>query len=57
MLEAVVAAARRQGKPLSVCGEMAGWPEYALRLRAIGVETVSVSTRLVPVVRKMAMSQ
>ncbi len=51
-LAGVVAAARRQGKPLSVCGEMAGWPEYALRMRAIGITTVSVSTRLVPVVRR-----
>lgn len=51
-LAGVVAAARRQNKPLSVCGEMAGWPEYALRMRAIGITTVSVSTRLIPVVRR-----
>jgi len=52
LLAAVVAAAGRQGKPLSVCGEMAGWPAYALRMRAIGITTVSVSTRLVSVVRR-----
>lgn len=52
ILAGVVAAARRQGKPLSVCGEMAGWPEYALRMQAIGITTVSVSTRLIPVVRR-----
>ncbi len=52
LLAAVVAAAGRQGKPLSVCGEMAGWPEYALRMRALGISTVSVSTRLVSVVRR-----
>ncbi len=54
LLARVVAAAERCGKPLNVCGEMAGWPEYVLRLRAIGISTVSVSTRLVPVVRRTA---
>jgi phosphotransferase system enzyme I (PtsI) len=52
MLAGVVAAARRQGKPLSLCGEMAGWPEYVLRMRAIGITTVSVSARLVPIIRR-----
>lgn len=57
LLAAVVAAAGRQGKPLSVCGEMAGWPAYALRMRALGIETVSVSTRLVSVVRRTLMEE
>ena len=52
LLASVVAAAKRQGKPLSVCGEMAGWPAYAVRMRDLGIETVSVSTRLVSVVRR-----
>lgn len=52
LLSQVVAAAKAAGKPLSVCGEIAGWPEYVVRLAKIGIKTVSVSTRLIPAVRK-----
>lgn len=51
-LASVVGAAQRAGKPLSVCGEMAGWPEYAVRLRGLGIRTISVSPRFVSVVRQ-----
>lgn len=54
MLAIVVAAAKQAGKPLSVCGEMAGWPEYVLRLQALGITTVSVSPRFISVVRRTA---
>jgi len=52
MLRQVVAAAREAGKPLSVCGELAGWPQYVGRLMEAGIRSVSVSTRLIPAVRK-----
>ncbi len=52
LLRQMVAAAAEAGKPLSVCGEMAGWPEYVVRLAKVGITTVSVSTRLMSVVRK-----
>lgn len=38
-------AAKKNRKPLSVCGEIAGNPEYALRLMKEGIRTVSVSPR------------
>lgn len=54
MLRQVVAAAREAGKPLSVCGELAGWPQYVGRLMEAGIRSVSVSTRLISAVRKAA---
>jgi phosphotransferase system enzyme I (PtsI) len=51
MIKGVIKAARRHGKPLSVCGEIAGWPDYVLRLKQLGIEAVSVSSRAIPVVR------
>jgi phosphotransferase system enzyme I (PtsI) len=52
LLKQMVAAAAEAGKPLSVCGEMAGWPEYVVHLAKVGITTVSVSTRLISVARK-----
>lgn len=52
LLGQVVMAAEEAGKPLSVCGEIAGWPEYVVRLAKAGIKTVSVSTRLIAPVRK-----
>jgi len=54
VLEEVVAAARRAGVPLSLCGELAAEPAYLGRLMDIGFETVSVSVRLIPGIRRAA---
>ncbi len=54
MLRQVVAAAGAVEKPLSMCGELAGWPQYAGRILQAGIRSVSVSTRLIPAVRKAA---
>jgi len=54
LLERVARAAARAGKPLSVCGEMAGDPKYVPRLLAIGIRTVSVSSRRIPAARLAA---
>lgn len=43
--------ARAAGKPLSICGEMAGRQNTASRLVDIGIASLSVSPRLVPRVR------
>ncbi len=51
VLQNLVHAAREAGKSITLCGEMAGDPEYALRLREIGFTSVSVSSRLIPAVR------
>ncbi|MBN1980375.1 MAG: phosphoenolpyruvate--protein phosphotransferase [Chitinivibrionales bacterium] len=43
--------ARKLGKPLSICGEMAGREGTPSRLIAIGIRTLSVTPRLIPRIR------
>jgi len=54
MLEGLARAATAAGRPLSVCGEIAGNGRYMPKLVAAGIDTVSVSTRLIPDVRRAA---
>ncbi len=54
VLTGLAAAARRAGKPLSVCGEVGGEPRYAARLLAAGISRVSISARRIPDVRRAA---
>lgn len=51
LLEDLVSAAKEAGKPLSICGEMAGRAGFARRLLDIGITSLSVSPRLIPQVR------
>ena len=44
-------AAKNAGKPLSICGEIAGRENMACRLLDIGITSLSVSPRLIPRVR------
>lgn len=55
LIEAMVSEAARQGKPLSVCGELAGDPRHVYRLMQAGVSAISVSPRLIPDVRRAAL--
>lgn len=48
-------AAMREGKKLSVCGEIAGDPRYINRLMKSGIFAVSVSSRLISGARVAAM--
>lgn len=50
----LVEAASAAGKPLSVCGELAGDPRHVARLHEAGIRAVSVSPRLIPGVRHAA---
>jgi phosphotransferase system enzyme I (PtsP) len=43
-----VRAAQAQGKPVSVCGEMAHEPEYLPFFIGIGVRTISADPRYLP---------
>ncbi len=54
LISGLAQAARKAGKPLSVCGEMAGNPEYAEKFMAAGIASVSVSPRRIPAIRKAA---
>ena len=57
LLQTLVNAAQAAGKPLSLCGEIGGQPQYVPKLRAIGINTVSVSPRLVGMARLAAKSK
>jgi phosphoenolpyruvate-protein kinase (PTS system EI component) len=48
MLLRTVSAVHSAGKEVSVCGEMAARPDLAAFLVAIGVDTLSVSPRVIP---------
>jgi phosphotransferase system, enzyme I, PtsP len=53
----VIEHAHAEGKPVSVCGEMAGDPASALMLMAMGVDTLSMNAshllRVKAAIRKM----
>lgn len=51
ILSLLVAAAKRENKPLSICGEMAGREGVPGRLLGVGISSLSVSPRLIPRVR------
>jgi phosphoenolpyruvate-protein phosphotransferase len=48
MVQKVVVAAHAAGKEVSVCGEIAARFELALALLALGVDTLSVTPRIIP---------
>jgi phosphoenolpyruvate-protein kinase (PTS system EI component) len=48
MIRRVVEHAHAERKPVSVCGEMAARPDLAIALLAIGVDSLSVTPRVIP---------
>ncbi len=52
LIERTVTAAREAGKPVSVCGEMAGAPEYTPLLLGLGVRELSVAMSRVLLARR-----
>ena len=56
LMARIAQAARRAGKPLAVCGELAGDPRYIPKLRETGITSVSVSPRLISGARLSAMA-
>ena len=54
LLEQLANAARDTGKPLSLCGEIGGQPQYLPRLLELGINRVSVSPRLISLARMTA---
>jgi len=57
LLENLAEAARRTGKPLSLCGELAADERYTEKLMSSGIRTVSVSVRRIPHVRRSVKAQ
>jgi phosphotransferase system enzyme I (PtsI) len=56
LLKGVIEAGTRHGKPVSVCGEMAGDVNYALPLLGMGLRTFSVVPHLIPELKKLIRS-
>ncbi|MDX9702938.1 MAG: phosphoenolpyruvate--protein phosphotransferase [Candidatus Auribacterota bacterium] len=57
IIRLLISAAQKTGKPLSICGEIASDPKYTSKFIDIGLDTVSVSSRLIPHIRLAAMEQ
>lgn len=51
LLKRIVRAAEKNRRPLSICGEIAGYPKHISKLIDYGIKTFSVSHRLIPSVR------
>jgi phosphotransferase system enzyme I (PtsI) len=54
LIQQISESAAAAKKPLSVCGELAGDPRYVGKLMSVGIDTVSVSPRLIPGARVAA---
>ena len=50
-LKSIADAAKRTGKPLSVCGEIASNPKYVSKLLQVGIRCISTSPKLIPELR------
>jgi len=53
MLQNIVNAARASGIPVSMCGEMAGDPIFALMLLALGFDELSMTAGQIPIVKNI----
>jgi phosphotransferase system enzyme I (PtsI) len=56
LMRIAIREAKRYGKEIGVCGEIAGEREFIPRLIKMGVEHLSVSLRFVPIVKKIIRS-
>jgi len=52
LIRSVADIARQLKKPLSVCGEIAAQTDCVLKLRELGIDTVSIPPRLIPRLRR-----
>jgi phosphoenolpyruvate-protein phosphotransferase len=53
LLDRVIKACTARNKPVTVCGEMAGWPRCFLPLFGMGVRRLSMSPAAVPTMKEM----
>lgn len=51
LLDQICSAARALGRPVSLCGDLAAEPAAAARLRALGLQGLSVAPRRLPALR------
>jgi phosphotransferase system enzyme I (PtsI) len=55
-LKSIADAARARGKPVSMCGEMAGDPLYTLVLLGLGLDELSMNGPSIPLVKRVIRS-
>jgi phosphoenolpyruvate-protein kinase (PTS system EI component) len=53
LLARVIDACKQHGKPVTLCGEMAGWPRCFLPLFGMGLRRLSMSPAAVPTIKEM----
>jgi phosphoenolpyruvate-protein phosphotransferase (PTS system enzyme I) len=53
LLKSAIDGARAAGKPIAVCGDMAGDPAFTWVLVALGVRSLSMSPRFIPMVKSI----
>ena len=54
VLNGVIAACNRAGKPVTLCGEMAGQPRAFVLLVGMGLRSVSMSPAFIPLIKDLA---
>ncbi len=54
VLAKVIEACRRAGKPVTLCGEMAGQPRAFVLLFAMGLRSFSMSPAFIPMIKELA---
>jgi phosphotransferase system enzyme I (PtsI) len=53
LLKSTIDGANGEGKPISICGDMAGDPAFTWVLVGLGLRSLSMSPRLIPAVRSV----
>lgn len=53
LIKEVVRAAKRQGIPVSCCGEVAGDPEFTMLLIGLGLRSLSVTPSRIPYIKRV----
>jgi phosphoenolpyruvate-protein phosphotransferase len=53
LLDHVIGTCRAHGKPVTLCGEMAGWPRCFLPLFGMGLRRLSMSPAFVPSIKEV----
>jgi len=56
LIKSVVTACNRRGKPVAMCGDMAGDPRFCLVLLGLGLRSLSMAPRQIPIVKAIIRS-
>jgi phosphotransferase system enzyme I (PtsI) len=53
MMRTIIRAARRKGRPVGLCGEMAADPIYTIILLGLGVDELSMNPVMIPAIKRI----